>query len=359
MEPETKVTMDDCIRAIPDMMRRNTADAFALTELLVRLYLRMQPKHIVIVASGSSYNACVTARPYMQKTLGRVVSVIQPYTFEHYEHDHLEDAMVLLVSQSGNSTNVLSAIRFAAAQGIETIGLTSDMSSGLARGCAHAIDYQIGKEAVGFVTLGMTGLALYLMLFALNAARQEDICTEETYILDLAEIRSCAGRFEEVYVRTKELFEANLVDLISTQRVFVCGCGPGYGVALEGALKIGETFGVPTAAFETEEYLHGPAFNVNGNYTVLFVDNDDETSDRLRTIYEATREFTSRAYMVSASYGSDSGVVTCAKGDPYVSVLYKLAFFQHLAYLMTEEMNRWPNERLAARFDAHTHIKSK
>lgn len=359
MKLEKKVSMDDCIRAIPDMIRKNTADAVALTEPLVCIYREKNPSHIVIVASGSSYNACVTAGPYMQKTLGKVIRIIQPFTFEHYDHDHLSEAMVLFVSQSGNSTNILSAMRFAATQGLETIGLTSDMDSDLARGCMYAIDYQIGKEAVGFVTLGMTGLALYLMLFALNAAREEDNCSEEAYCLDMTEFRSCPDRFDDVYRRTKELFETNLVNLISTQHVFVCGCGPGYGVALEGALKIGETFGVPTSVFETEEYLHGPAFNVNGNYTVLFVDNDDETSVRLHTIYEATREFTCRAYMISASYGNDSRVVKCPKGNPYISVLYKLTFFQYLAYLMTEEMNRWPNERLAARFDAHTHIKSK
>lgn len=356
----TKQTMDDYIKETPKVIRKNVTNRKQLTATLVQLYQKTDLDKIIIVASGSSYNASVCARLFMQKVLKKEVQVIAPYTFEYWENDFVDRSLILVASQSGNSTNSLRALEKLRKKNIPTIGITADNESDFKDHCDLLINYEIGTETVGFVTKGMVGLALFFMLFALEAAKATNTIESMHYDEYVKELVEAADVHELMYQRTREFFEANKRELLSTEKVFVVGCGPSYGVALEGALKIGETLGVCSFAYESEEFLHGPNFQVNDNYTCIFIDNNEETSKRLHTIYEATNQFTNRCYMITASARENSKFIKCpATKEPYLSSIYNLAVVEYLAYRITNDLNRWPVEELAEAFDCKVRIKSK
>ena len=356
----TTQTMDDCIREIPALIRRNTAARRPLTAPLVQAYLKSPTDKIQIIASGSSYNAAMCARLYMQKLLKKEVQVLPPYTFTYWENDFTARCFPIVASQSGNSTNSLAALAKLREKGLPAIGITANPDSDFSRCCSLLIDYQIGTETVGFVTKGMTGLILFFMLFALEAAYASRLIDEAAYEAQAGGLAGTAALYEEVYEKTKRFFKANKRDLLSTRQVFVIGSGPCYGAALEGALKIGETLGVCSFAYESEEFLHGPNFQVNDNYTCFFLDNNDATGARLRKIYEATLSFTGRCYRVGDA-GTDPGrlIETPSGQDPFLCPLYCLAALQSLAFCITDKLNRWPVEGLADAFDRQVHIKSR
>lgn len=355
-----KQTMDDYIRETPEILRKNIAERVRLTSKLVSIYQESKPKKIILVASGSSYNAAVCARLFMQEILKKEVQVISPYTFTYWENSFIDEALILVASQSGNSTNSLRALEKLREKKIPVIGITADLDSDFKKHCDLLISYEIGIEAVGFVTKGMVGLVLFFMLFALEAARATDIMEAAEYKNYVKKLSETADIHELMYQRTKEFFEANRKELLSTQKVFVVGSGPGYGVALEGALKIGETLGICSFAYESEEFLHGPNFQINDNYTCIFIDNNDKTSERLHTIYEATSQFTNRCYMVTASEEENGKYIrNPQKGDPYLSVIYNLVTIEYIAYRVTNDLNRWPVEELVEAFDRRIRIKSK
>lgn len=357
---DKKQTMDDCIRETPKMIRKNVDDRKKLTCRLVQYYQKIKPEKIVIVASGSSYNAAVCARLFMQKVLKEEVQVISPYTFEHWENDFIDRAMVLVASQSGNSTNSLRALKKLREKGMTTIGITADSESDFNKYCDLLIDYEIGVETVGFVTKGMVGLVLFLMLFAVETANTTGKMKDKEYDNYILQLRKTADYHELMYQRTKEFFEENRRELLSTQKVFVVGAGPNYGTALEGALKIGETLGVCSFAYEAEEFLHGPNFQINDNYTCIFIDNNDDTSERMHTVFEASSQFSNRCYMVTARDDSSSKYIKNPDGeDPYISALYNLVTVEYLAYRVTNDLNRWPIEELAEEFDRQVRIKSR
>ena len=58
--------------------------------------------------------------------------------------------------------------------------------------------------------------------------------------------------------------------------------------SVRGALKIGETVHIPANAYEVEEYIHGPNLQLTPAYTVIILDNNDHTSQRVHQIYQAT-----------------------------------------------------------------------
>lgn len=355
----TNQTMDDCIRETPEVIRKNVENRERLTQSLVQQYLESRAEKIIIIASGSSYNAVACARLFMQKVLKKEVRLLSPYTFEHWENDFLDNSLIMVASQSGNSTNSLSALKKLREKNIRTIGITADSESDFKDCCDLLINYEIGIETVGFVTKGMVGLILFFMLFALEAAKAEGVIGPEKYDEYVKELAETADMHELMYQRTKEFFENNRRELLATQKVFVIGSGPAYGVAVEGALKIGETLGVCSFAYEAEEFLHGPGFQVNDNYTCIFIDNNGETSERLRLIYETTNLFTNRCYMVTSWEQDNKKFIKCpAEKNPYISVLYKLASVEYIAYRITNDLNRWPVEELVESFDRRIKIKS-
>lgn len=87
--------------------------------------------------------------------------------------------------------------------GHRAIGITSNVNSDFGDGiCDVVVDYGIGIETVGYVTLGMVGLVLYFMLFALNVARGKTL-TEEKYTYYLEELNKAAQCHEDVQGRSK------------------------------------------------------------------------------------------------------------------------------------------------------------
>ena len=172
MGTEKKLTMGDIIATCPAYMRQNIAQSAALTRPLVEEYIAGGYHDIWIVACGSSANGSWCARQFMRRYLGCEVKIVNPFTFVTCEHDLGPGDMVVTVSQSGYSLNALEAVAAVKALGRRAIGLTGDLDSDLARQCDVAANYGVGRETVAYVTRGVTTLALFFMLFAVEAAER-------------------------------------------------------------------------------------------------------------------------------------------------------------------------------------------
>lgn len=122
-------------------------------------------ENLLILATGSSANACLAAKYAMEKLAQITVTIEEPYHFNHYGHLSKEIETVLAVSQSGKSASTIDAVAQLSKQDIYTIGLSSDPESRLAQKVNESIDLGTGIETVGFVTKGYvaTVLQLYLM----------------------------------------------------------------------------------------------------------------------------------------------------------------------------------------------------
>lgn len=267
-----KETMLDYIQKTPEMIRKNVQNNKELTRTLVEEYLKEDFDSIVLIACGSSYNSCMSARPFMEKILKKNVKVLAPYTYENYENQFFGNPFVVVVSQSGCSTNSIRALQKLKEDGHRAIGITSNVNSDFGDGiCDVVIDYGIGIETVGYVTMGMVGLTLFFMLFSLNAAKLED----DVYSYYIKELNKVADAHECMQKKAVDFYQKNRKYLLSMNNCYMVGMGPNFGTALEGALKFGETIQIVSVAYELEEFLHGPNFQITPNYTLFFIDNND------------------------------------------------------------------------------------
>ncbi len=356
----TRKTMQDYIASCPDYIRHNTVASALLTKPVTKEFLRGNYRTIWIIGCGSSMNGAMCARPFIRKYLGTEVKVLAPFTFVTCEHDITDEDMVILVSQSGYSLNVLEAAEVVKQKGRRCIALTGDLQSDLANVCDIAADYGAGRETVGFVTRGMTTLTLFLILFAIEAGQAVGTITAEEAAVLKEQIIACADVNEQVQKDWVPFFDANYRSLSGITNAYVCGVGANYGTALEGALKISETVKIMTAAHEPEEFIHGPNLQLTPGYTVFLIETEPGR-DRIRKIYEGTRIVTDNAYLITtdpAYTGDHVFHVSCDVPDE-LTPLCILPFFQLTAWKLAADLNRWEKHPLQRKMEEYVYSKSE
>ena len=121
-------------------------------------YQNMQ--HVLILATGSSYNACLAAKPALESYGDITVDIQEPYHFNHYGKLSEEVDTVIAVSQSGKSASTVDAIQKIRSSKRRTIALTGDDQSPITKEVDQVIDLNMGVEKVGFVTKGYSATVL-------------------------------------------------------------------------------------------------------------------------------------------------------------------------------------------------------
>lgn len=360
MQNQKNKTMMDYIASCPAYIRKNVADSAALTRPLVDEYVNGGYKNLWIVACGSSSNGSWCARQFIRRHLHCEVKVVTPFHFVTSEHDFGESDMVVVVSQSGYSVNALDAIRLIESKGRRCIGLTGDVDSDLGKCCDVVANYGVGRETVAYVTRGVTTLALFFMLFAVEAAGRLGIKTDEEVQQVKQQLLQAADVNEAVQQTWPDFLERHYRQLSGMTNAYVCGVGANMGTAYEGALKFGETISVPTGAYEVEEYIHGPNIQMTPRYSVFLIDGG-EGSERIHHIYEGSRIVTDNAFLITnnPAWQQDDHVfyVDCPLPEEITPLCY-LPVFQMTAYRITEDLCRWSKHPLQVRMEKFVSAKS-
>ena len=339
-----KKTMEDYIREITPTLLQNIEDRKKLTgELVEKLKSEDEGRNktIVIVASGSSYNATAGAIPFMKSCMGDVFRLVTPFEFTYYEEPD-ENKVYLFTSQSGRSTNTIKAIEKYRKNGKNAIAIVGNRDSVMGKMAEVCIEYGVGEEKVGYVTKGMSTLCLFFMLLALELA-ESDISKAE-YEEKLSRIKEVAGKHIMVVDKTVEFCKMHIKDLLSMDRIFCISGGANMATAEEGALKISEMVHVQTTVYEAEEFIHGPNLQITPNYTLFFVDGGDEGGKRIREIHNAAAKVTDKAYLISAEDFVENG-------DEKLTPLFLVGFFQYIAYFVSKALNITTEHPLLEEFE--------
>src|ERR1035437_287948 len=167
------------IRQQPDALERTLSSELRRIERFKQRVAKRRPRLIVLAARGTSDNAAQFGRYLLEITTGIPVSLAAPSIFALYGGTvRLEKAMVVAISQSGESTDTNLVLEMARAQGALTVGLTNERRSALAGLAEHVFLVRSGRERSVAATKTYTGqlLLLYLLAHALGARiRMEDL----------------------------------------------------------------------------------------------------------------------------------------------------------------------------------------
>lgn len=344
--------MANYIENTPKQMKEILSKNFVITKDLKKAFLEESYDKVVVVACGSSFNAANCAKYAMERYLGTNVLIVTPYSFVNYYHLCQND-FVFVVSQSGCSTNAIEALDYLGSKGYKKIGVTANIESDFKDYTDLLVDYNNGIETVGYVTKGVTDLVLFLILFSLDVYRDKNDISKE-----LKDLEDTTVLHTKVLKKTKTFIASNYKAFTGMDKIYFLGAGHTMGVAYEAALKVGETFKIPSFAYEFEEYIHGPNLQLTPNYTVVLI--DDGTNARAVDIYKATKVVTDNVFIITPKKIADSHVLTVETSENvYFTALYYLPFVQYLAYRISEDLQTWEGHPLMKEFSKIAVSKTK
>ena len=219
------------------------------------------PRVAFIAARGTSDNAARYAQYLFGARNALAVGLTTPSLFTLYERPpRLADNLVIGVSQSGQSPDIVAVIAEARRQGALTVALTNDAASPLATAAELRLPLRAGQERAVAATKTYTTQLLALAMLSLALDGDED---------DAAAL----GRLPEAVGRTLER-NARLPEQAGDphpRRFVVIGRGFNYATAFEIALKLKETSYVVAEPFSSADFRHGPAALIEPGFPVVLV----------------------------------------------------------------------------------------
>jgi glucosamine--fructose-6-phosphate aminotransferase (isomerizing) len=234
--------------------------------------------HLVIAARGSSDNVATYLQYLVGQELGLLTALATPSLYADPRHVNLTGAMVVGISQSGRSPDIVSVLEAGRVQGRPTIAITNDGDSPLARQADVVIPLLVGEE----VSLAATKT----MLASLQAAAQfVQALTGERH--DLPHADELPAMIAVTSAWALEHVES-VVTQLSLDGLTVVGRGLGLSAAEECALKIREVAGLRAEAYAAPDLLHGP-IGADGSGSTLWLILTDEIDD------EAAADLVTRA----------------------------------------------------------------
>jgi glucosamine--fructose-6-phosphate aminotransferase (isomerizing) len=240
--------MREEIHEQPASIERTLNAEWPEAEKLKGYWERHPVRLVVLAARGTSDNAAQFGRYLLEITTGIPVSLAAPSVCTLYHAKlHWKDALVVGLSQSGESTDVNLVLEAAREAGAFTIGITNEPESTLAHIAAQTFCIHAGREKSVAATKTYTGqlACLYLLAYALGAPlKREDLQA-------LPGWTAAALRLEpEIRARAERY---------CFMRSAVCiGRGLNYANSFEFALKLMETCYVVAERFSSADLLHGP-----------------------------------------------------------------------------------------------------
>lgn len=234
--------------------------------------------HAVIAGRGTSDNAGRYAQ-YVWGTRNRLsVGLTTPSLFSVYDQPpRLEGALVVGISQSGESPDIVSVLGEGRAQGRPTVAITNEASSPLAEVADVVIDLGAGDEKSVAATKTYTAQLAVIALISEAMERPDP---------DLAKLSSLAAEALEQEDRARQL-SAKFADM---EHCAVLGRGYNQATAFEWSLKLQELTYVVAQPFSTADFLHGPIAVVEPGYPVLAIAASGPAMDDVEAVLRRSSE---------------------------------------------------------------------
>ncbi|MFD5101018.1 SIS domain-containing protein [Streptomyces albidochromogenes] len=237
-----------------------------------------RPRFVLLTARGTSDNAALYAKYLVEIRLGLPCGLSSMSTTTAYgARPDLRDVLMVTVSQSGGSPDLVASTRAAREAGAITLAVTNNADSPLAAVSEHHVDVLAGPERALPATKTYTSslLALYLFVDGLRGGDGAAAAVlpdhAERILARRDEVRQLAGRYR------------------FAGRMVITSRGYGYPTAKEAALKLMETSYIPALSYSGADLLHGPLAMVDNISPVIAVVTAGKGGEALQPVLDRLR----------------------------------------------------------------------
>jgi glucosamine--fructose-6-phosphate aminotransferase (isomerizing) len=244
------------------------------SEVIKRL-LERETKHIqhiveqvpafdyaLIAARGSSDHAATYAKYAWSTLAGYPVALAAPSLLTMYKTRlRLANALVVGISQSGQSPDIIAVLEEGKRQGRPTLAITNDGASPLAAMADHIVELHAGPEQSVAATKTYTAQLAVIAIFAAALSGQAQ---------HLAELQQVPGAIESTLRLDPEIAQS-VERYRYMDRCIIIGRGYNYATSFELALKLKELTYIMATAYSSADFRHGPIATIESGLPVFLV----------------------------------------------------------------------------------------
>ncbi|OGJ64696.1 hypothetical protein A3F36_01670 [Candidatus Peribacteria bacterium RIFCSPHIGHO2_12_FULL_55_11] len=237
-------------------------------------------KGTFLVGCGTAHKACMASEYFFSVVAGHHVNVCSAGEFKLYHHFLVPESLLIVVSQSGETADVLEAMNVAKSKGAKVLAIVNVEGSSIARSADYTLLINAGPERAVASTKAMTGQMSVMLLIAY--ALKNRLHDGKTLLLETGALIN-----DMLNPRYVERIATIAGKIKRSEHLYIIGKSWHYPMALESAIKIQEVSYVHAEGFAGSELKHGPiALIESGTPCIALLGNDEVTSDMLNNATE-------------------------------------------------------------------------
>ena len=238
-----------------------------------------QVDRLSLVACGTAFYACMTAKYWFEQLAGLPVDVDIASEFRYREPPIPARTVALFVSQSGETADTLAALRYCEGKAARILSVVNVAESSIARESDLALPIMAGAEIGVASTKAFTCQLTVLLLLALEAAHQRGRISREDLSDHLSALRALPVALNAALDLSGPIKGAARKLSEATDVLFL-GRGLMYPLALEAALKLKEISYIHAEAYASGELKHGPIALIDKTMPVVVMAPRDALFDK-------------------------------------------------------------------------------
>ncbi len=293
-------------------------------------------RRIVILACGTSYHAGVVGR-YVIEEWARIP--VEPDIASEWRYRNpvlSKDTLVIGISQSGETADVLAAMKLAREKGARTVAITNMMGSQLTREVDSVLYTRTGLEVGVAASKTFTAQVALISLIALKIAEVKKTIPQEEMEFILDQLYELPEKMQDFLDGSHPVEE--IAQRFYDKPFFLyLGRHIGLPVALEGALKLKEISYIPTEAYSAGEMKHGPIALLDVETPVVCIATNSHVYEKVVSNIQETRARGAHVIAIATDGNEDiqhhaDDVIYVPKTPAFLQAVLAIVPLQLLAY---------------------------
>ena len=299
-------------------------------------------KNAFILANGTSLHAGMIGSYYFNDLAGVSVDPVSAAEFPYYALETVETGTVVIaISQSGETSDVISSIKLAKQRGAVVIRITNNVGSRLALESNVYLPIGAGPEIAVPATKSFTATLATLLLFASYTDMFTGKTSRDDYRRIVEEIKNASALLKEKIPE----FDKNAMNIVQLNYnwggAYVASSGINYPLALEGALELKEAAIIYADGFQLGEMRHGPMVLVSRDFPMVLIEPVEEQAKPLYVkVLEEARNKGAKPIVIGPGRLGDSVTIQTPSVPRYLSPIVSSIPIQLLAYRLGVAFNR-------------------
>ena len=245
-------------------------------------------RRVVISACGTAYHAGVVAKYAFEKLARMSVDVDVASEFRYRNPILDKDDIFIVISQSGETADTLSALRLAKERGLKVIAITNVVGSTVTREADEVIYTLAGPEIAVASTKAYTTQLMCLYMLAIKAGLLRGTLSEEEANKYLSELDSMPSKVQTI-LDNKEVVQKFASKQFNKDKIFYIGRQFDSATSLESALKLKEVSYMHSEAFAAGELKHGPIALIDKQTLVVAIASMPDLYDKIGSNMQEVR----------------------------------------------------------------------